>query len=106
MARLRTIDNLLSGRRKRDHAPKEESVQDTSNLFLTDKEMRKLTRTELLEMLLAEARRARDLETRLADAEEKLARRQLDIQEAGSLAEACLKLNGVFEAAQAACRQY
>ena len=32
--------------------------------------------------------------------------RVLTISEAGSLAEAALQLNGVFEAAQAACDQY
>lgn len=48
----------------------------------------------------------RALREKLADTEKKLADRTIALSEAGTLAEAALKLNGVFEAADAACRQY
>ena len=38
--------------------------------------------------------------------QKELASRQIRLEQAGSIAEAALKLNGVFEAAQAACNQY
>ncbi len=48
----------------------------------------------------------RALREKLDSAEEKLAAREIAVSQAGTLAEAALKLNGVFEAADAACRQY
>ena len=42
----------------------------------------------------------------LDEANQKLRDRTIRLEEAGSLAEAALLLNGVFEAAQAACQQY
>jgi len=70
------------------------------------KELRKLNRRELLEMLVEESRRNQELEERIRDLETRLEQRQVIAREAGSLAEAALKLNGVFEAAQAAADQY
>lgn len=73
---------------------------------MTDKELRKLSRMELLELLLAESRENERLRARLKSAEEKLASRVIDIENSGSLAEAGLRLNHVFEAADKAARQY
>lgn len=73
---------------------------------ISDKDLKKLGRTELLEMLIAEAQQSETLEKQLREAEEKLADRRIDIKESGSLSDACLKVNGVFEAAYAACAQY
>lgn len=73
---------------------------------MTDKELRKLSRMELLELLLAESRENERLRARLKSAEEKLASRVIDIENSGSLAEAVLRLNHVFEAADKAARQY
>lgn len=73
---------------------------------MTKKELKKLRRTDLLEMLL-ELRKENDaLRAKNAQLEEKLADRTIRINEAGSIAEAALRLNGLFEAAQAACDQY
>lgn len=68
--------------------------------------MRKLSRMELLNLLLAQTKRADELEQRLRYAEEKLNDKNIQIDEAGSIAQAALKINGVFEAAEAAAAQY
>lgn len=73
---------------------------------MTDKELRKLSRGELLEMLLAQSKEVKSLQQQLDEAAENLASRDLDIAKAGSIAEASMQLNGVFEAAQAAADQY
>ena len=73
---------------------------------MTDKELRKLKRIELLELLVDQAAEMEELRKRLAQAEEKLGSRELMIQESGSLAEAALKLNDVFAAADRAARDY
>ena len=72
---------------------------------MTEKELRRLSRADLLEMLIDQSV---ELETvkKKAAAEEALASRVIEINSAGSIAEAALRLNGVFEAAQAACDQY
>ena len=73
---------------------------------MTEKELRKLGRAELLELLLEQAREFEALEQRLSAAEAALQSRQLQLETCGSIAEASLKLNGVFEAAQKAAEQY
>lgn len=73
---------------------------------VTEKELRKLGRAELLELLLEQAREFEALEQRLNAAEAALQSRQLQLETCGSIAEASLKLNGVFEAAQKAAEQY
>ena len=73
---------------------------------LNDRELKKLSRTELLEMLIAETKRTGELTRQVEELQEKLAERELAIENSGSMAEACLKLNGVFAAASAACSQY
>lgn len=73
---------------------------------MTEKELRKLSRGDLLEMLLEQCRENEKLREHLELANEKLAKRELAIDNAGSLAEASLQLSGIFEAAQKACEQY
>ena len=68
--------------------------------------MRKLSRAELLELLLAQTRETERVRKRLERAEEELAQRRLKIQQAGNLAQAVLEVNGVMEAAQEAAQQY
>lgn len=67
---------------------------------------KKLSRAELLELLIEETERNERLEKDLAEARERLSSREVEINEAGSLAEAVLRLNGVFKAASEACAQY
>ena len=73
---------------------------------MTDKELRRLSRGELLEMLIAHAAENDQLKNRLEQAEAQLRDRKIAINNAGSLAEAALSLNGVFQAAEAAAQQY
>lgn len=73
---------------------------------MTEKELRKLNRYELLEMLLAQGKKVERLERELAEAEERLAERQKIAASSGTMAEAALRLNGVFEAADRAAEEY
>lgn len=73
---------------------------------MTDKELKKLNRKELLEMLVIQTRRTEQLEQRVKELEEKLADKTIAMDDVGSLAEAALKLSGVFEAAEKAAELY
>lgn len=74
--------------------------------YMTEKELRKLSRAELLEMLIDQSSELQDCKERLAAAEAALHTREIAVSKAGSIAEAALSLNGVFETAQRACAQY
>lgn len=105
---------------------------------MTDKEMHKLSRRELLQLLLTQGRETEKLKQMLSETEGQLEQlssnyerlkkrldykddqihdlketlhrertnRQIELAEAGSIAEASLRLNGVFEVAQKAAEQY
>ena len=73
---------------------------------MTDKELRKLSRADLLELLLLQTKETEHLKQKLREMEEKLEQRQLQLATAGSLAEAVVGINGVMEAAQAAADQF
>ena len=73
---------------------------------MTDKELRKLKRTDLLELLIEQSKEVESLKQRIGELEAELADRRLLIYKSGSIAEAALKLNGVFEAAEAAAQEY
>ncbi len=73
---------------------------------MTEKELKKLTRAELLEMLIAQSKKLSRTETELAAAQEELKRREIAISESGTVAEAALKLSGIFDDADRAVAQY
>lgn len=73
---------------------------------MTDKELRRLSRAELLQMLIAQVEENEKLRKSLEEAQAQLNKRQIAIENSGTLAEAALKLNGVFEAADKAAKQY
>ncbi len=73
---------------------------------MTDKELRRLRRTELLEMLLTQVEENKKMQIRLNEMQMQLDDRRIMINEAGSIAEAALRLNGVFQAAETAAAQY
>lgn len=73
---------------------------------MTQKELRHLSRGDLLEMLLELSRENEKLAREAVALRRELEERNIALAECGSLAEASLKLNGVFEAAQAACDEY
>ena len=70
------------------------------------KKIKKLKRIELLEILLAQSKRIDELEEELAETKHQLASKRIKIREIGTLAEASLQLNQIFEDADAAARQY
>lgn len=73
---------------------------------MTAKELKRLRRSDLLEMLLTLRKENEQLRQQLDHARKQLENRSIEIENSGSLAEASLRLSGVFEAAQAACEQY
>ncbi len=73
---------------------------------MTEKQLKKLSRRELLEMLVIQTRRVEELEAQLKTANAKLEDRHIQIEDAGNLADAVMRLNQVFEAAEAAAQQY
>ena len=66
---------------------------------MTGRELRKLRRSELLEMLIESERENEALKQRITA-------REIKIGQAGSIAEAALQLSGIFEAAQDAAARY
>ena len=73
---------------------------------MTDKELRRLSRADLLELLLAQRRENEQLRCMLDQTQSQLADRTIKIDNAGTLAEASLQLSGIFTAAQDACQYY
>ena len=73
---------------------------------MTNRELKKLTRAELLEMLLVQSREKQHLVEELQEVKQNLEKKEIMIAQAGSIAEASLRLNRVFEAAQKAADQY
>lgn len=73
---------------------------------MTDKELRHLGRAELIEIIYEQQKRLEQAEAKVAELQESLDKRDLNLSNAGSIAEAALKVNHVFEAAQAAADQY
>lgn len=73
---------------------------------MTEKEMRRLSRAELLELLVMQINLNKTLKAELENAKEQLENRRVQLEEAGSIAEASLRLNDVFQAAQNAADQY
>lgn len=73
---------------------------------MNDKELRKISRKELLEVLLEQAKKIESLEKELQKTKEELNSKKLVISESGNLAEASLKLSGIFEVAQQAADEY
>lgn len=73
---------------------------------MDEKELKKLSRLDLLKILLEQRKEIDRLEALVADREAQLADRAIKVDQAGTLAEASFALNGVLEAAQAAADQY
>ncbi len=73
---------------------------------MTDKELQKLTRQDLLELLLASKKENEALRQELEQLRGSTDEKQLRLEKIGSIAEASIVVNGVFEAAQAAADQY
>ena len=68
--------------------------------------LRKLSKLQLLELLAQQEKELQALRKELAEKNAALEDRRFQIENAGSIAEAALKINEVFEAAQKAADQY
>jgi hypothetical protein len=73
---------------------------------MTDKELKKLNKSELLELLTIQSAENERLKRQLEEVQQKLEDRTILIERSGSIAEAALRINEVFEAAQRAADQY
>lgn len=80
---------------------------------MADKDLRKLSRFELLELLLASEKKNADLVSKLEEQQERVSelteqlnKREMDLQEAGNIADASLRISGIFQCAQAAAENY
>ena len=73
---------------------------------MTEKELLKLRRSELLEIMLAQSQEIDNLRQQLDEANAKLADREIRLSESGSIAEASLRLTNIFEEAQKAVDLY
>lgn len=57
-------------------------------------------------MLIAQSKKVEELEAQVAELNDKINSRELMVEKTGNLAIACLKVNEVFQTAQAAADQY
>lgn len=73
---------------------------------MTDKELKRLSRAELLQLLLEQSMETEQLQAKVKELMEQVQRNEITCQNAGSLAEAALTLNGVFQAADQAAQKY
>lgn len=73
---------------------------------MKEKELGKLRRVELLEIMLAQSQEIDRLRADLAEKEAQLANKDIKLKQAGSIAEASLALTQVFEEAQKAADLY
>lgn len=73
---------------------------------MTDKELRRLSRRDLLELMVLQEQENETLKARIISLEERLNSRTIEIENAGSIAEAALILNGVLESTEKAAEQY
>ena len=73
---------------------------------MTDRQLRKATRTDLLKLLLEQRKENESLRQENSQIQQQLQQRQITINQSGTLAEAALKLSGIFDAAESACQYY
>lgn len=71
-----------------------------------EKILKKMKRKDLLEILLIQNKKIDELQEELSNKKELLESKEIIISEVGSIAEASLKLNKVFEVAQQAADDY
>lgn len=73
---------------------------------MSKSDLHKLGKTELLQIIYEQEKQINELKKEIADLNEKIDNRTIDIKEAGSIAEASLKINKIFEDAQKAADEY
>lgn len=73
---------------------------------MAGKELRHMSRGELIDVIYALKKQQEELAAENEELRQHLSQRELKLQKAGSIAEAAMSLNQVFEAAQQAADQY
>ena len=73
---------------------------------MTEQELLKLKKSELLEIMLAQSKEIDSLRAQLEEANAKIRSKKIAIKESGSIAEAALNLTKIFEEAQKAADLY
>ena len=96
------MNNILGKRRPDEKRTGGEGRDDA----LTEKELRKLKRAELLELLVEQSRIVDQLQKEVGELREEAARRRIGLEKAGSIAEASLQLTKIFEDAEEASKIY
>jgi len=75
-------------------------------LIMTDKDLKRLNRQEVLQILLDTLRENEALQQKLAKVTEQYEQKEIAVSNCGSMAEASLMINDVFAAADKAAEQY
>ncbi len=73
---------------------------------MDNKEFKRMSRRELVELIYMMKKKETDLQERVTDLEAKLEEKTIMISNAGSIAEAALTVNGFFQTAQASAEAY
>lgn len=73
---------------------------------MEQKDLRKLRRVDLLELLVTQAKENEQLSQQVQELQIELTSRKILIEKAGSIADASVALNKLFETAQATADQY
>ena len=73
---------------------------------MTDKEFKRLSRADLIDIIYELQRQKEAAEAQAEQLRQRLDEKEIRIAKAGSIAEAALQINGIFEAAQAAADHY
>lgn len=74
--------------------------------MIEQKTIKRMSKKDLLEILVLQSKKIDELQEKIDKLSKELNDRQIMISESGSIAEAALKLNKVFEIAQQAANQY
>ena len=85
---------------------KNSCVPVTGGTKLNEKDLKKLNRYQLLELLVVQTQRADQLQKELDQMRIKLEDQNIRLSKLGSIAEASLQITGIFEAAQKAADMY
>ena len=73
---------------------------------MTDRELKKLSRSELLDMLIYQAEENKKLREELENARLELLKREIAIEKSGTLAEASMYMSNLFDSADNAAKIY
>lgn len=74
--------------------------------IVTEKELRRLSRKDLLELLIYQTKRANAIEQKCKKLEHELKEKNSPLNSVGSISQTALQLSGIFEAADLAARYY